>query len=370
MKVLIVGVSTRAIAQSAVAAGHKVISLDYFGDRDQPARAQVYGLQRDFKLTLTLKNLALAAGELASRVDGIVVGAGLENEPAFADLAFKNTWLCNPIDVVKNARNMKVVEECLGDTGLPIPRTVFPGEVIPENGVWLAKDLRRSGGKGVRLWENRAAVKDDMILQEYLKGSLASATFLADGKNAILLGMTYQYAGEKRLNARKFEWCGNVAPFMDDAILKIICRAIQRMTRKIGLVGLNGLDFIVRDGQPFLIEVNPRYSGSVELFEKLLGINAFTMHVNACRGILPGSGFIFPKRKFFGKAILYASKTLKLSSTDGWEEKGLADIPNAGETIPRGAPICTLLNNVANPEDCWKSLVEEAGIFYLSLLDQ
>lgn len=367
MKLLIVGVSTRAMVQSALAAGYEVVSLDFYGDKDQPALVHVYALQRDFKLPLTLKNLALAAGELAARVDGIVIGAGLENESAFADLAIKKTWLCNSIPAVKNARNLKVVGECLVDTGLKIPMTVYPGEKIPENGIWLVKDLRRSGGRGVRLWRTGSALKDGMILQEFLEGCLESATFLADGKDAILLGMTYQYAGEKRLNARKFEWCGNVAPYYDHGIQLKIEKAVRALVRELGLIGLNGMDLIIRDGIPFLIEINPRYSGSVELFEKLLGVNAFSLHVNACHGILPKSDFIYAKDRFSGKAILYAAKTLKLGFTDDWENEGFADIPHSGELIPKGAPICTIFHDASTPEQCWQSLLDKAGILSDSL---
>ena len=37
MKILIVGLSTRAIAESAVRGDHRIVTLDYFGDRDQRA---------------------------------------------------------------------------------------------------------------------------------------------------------------------------------------------------------------------------------------------------------------------------------------------------------------------------------------------
>jgi predicted ATP-grasp superfamily ATP-dependent carboligase len=82
MNVLLVGIVTREMAQSAVAAGYEVISLDYFGDSDQPTSAEAFSLVRDFNLEPNLKNLAFAAKTLAGKVDGVVLGAGLENESA------------------------------------------------------------------------------------------------------------------------------------------------------------------------------------------------------------------------------------------------------------------------------------------------
>ena len=43
------------------------------------------------------------------------------------------------------------------------------------------------------------------------------------------------------------------------------------VTRDFGLVGLNGIDFIARAGVPWPIEVNPRYSASMELLERRCG---------------------------------------------------------------------------------------------------
>ncbi len=40
------------------------------------------------------------------------------------------------------------------------------------------------------------------------------------------------------------------------------------VTGEFGLVGVNGIDFIVRDGIPYAIEVNPRWCASMELVER------------------------------------------------------------------------------------------------------
>jgi predicted ATP-grasp superfamily ATP-dependent carboligase len=48
VRILVVGLSTRAIAESAVRGGHRVVTLDYFGDRDQRALVENHALLRDF----------------------------------------------------------------------------------------------------------------------------------------------------------------------------------------------------------------------------------------------------------------------------------------------------------------------------------
>ena len=48
--VLVVGVSTRAIAESAARAGWRVTSYDAFGDLDQPPQERIVDLERDLGL--------------------------------------------------------------------------------------------------------------------------------------------------------------------------------------------------------------------------------------------------------------------------------------------------------------------------------
>ena len=51
-----------------------------------------------------------------------------------------------------------------------------------------------------------------------------------------------------------------------------------------GLKGLNGIDFLLTaDDEPMFLEVNPRYSASMELFAAAMA-DLFSLHVKACQG--------------------------------------------------------------------------------------
>jgi len=79
MRILITGVSTRAIAESACAAGYDVITLDYFGDLDQKRLCQNYSLKRDFGLPFGPAQLYRASRNL--EFDALVYISNLENYP-------------------------------------------------------------------------------------------------------------------------------------------------------------------------------------------------------------------------------------------------------------------------------------------------
>ena len=79
VRVLVLGVSTRAMVESAVRGGHDVVAVDFFGDRDQARLAESYALRRDLGLPATAEGLAAAAGRIDA--DAVVYGSNLENHP-------------------------------------------------------------------------------------------------------------------------------------------------------------------------------------------------------------------------------------------------------------------------------------------------
>ncbi|MBO0769243.1 MAG: hypothetical protein J2O48_11230, partial [Solirubrobacterales bacterium] len=72
MRVLIVAVSARMLAQLAVADGYAVTALDRFGDVDLRALAPGHTAPN---------NDALVAAGVEVEADAVVYGAGLENRP-------------------------------------------------------------------------------------------------------------------------------------------------------------------------------------------------------------------------------------------------------------------------------------------------
>lgn len=360
MKVLLVGISTRALAQSAVRAGYEVISLDFFGDSDQPAGAEVHSLVRDLGQPPTLLSLAQAAGLFASSAEMVVVEAGLENEPAFLKICPPEKRWGNSNSTIIGVRDLNQVREALTGTGIFLPETVHPGETLPSGGHYLVKDAAHSGGMGVREWDGKTPPRGREVLQRFIDGELASACFVANGRQARLLGLTRQYAGETGLGAPAYAWCGNVAPWGDSDLQRLVLEAVTTLTASFGLVGLNGIDFMARNGVPYLLEVNPRPPASFELFERLLGLNAFQLHVDACQGKLPLGPVTMLPGIAWGKGILYAREDLQLGDTHSWAAQDVSDVPHSGEQIPAWAPVCTIFAQGNNVAGCWENVLARA----------
>jgi predicted ATP-grasp superfamily ATP-dependent carboligase len=122
-------------------------------------------------------------------------------------------------------------------------------------------------------------------------------------------------------------------------------------------MGLFGVDFILNGDEVWLIEVNPRYTASVEIVERCTGVRAIVEHVAACVGgrILAESESPSAKNElgaaFHGKAILFARQDVVISSkfADYCIEESmcfpwptLADVSPAGTPIEAGRPVLTM----------------------------
>jgi len=360
--VLIVGVSTRALAESASRAGYSCVSVDAFGDLDQKSRAENVGLSRDLGRRYSAA-AAVAIGRRSAAASAAYV-ANLENHPAAVRrLALGRHLLGNTPATLVRARDPVAVAEVVQRAGGRVPLTLLPGQARQAlAGVrWLRKPRRGGGGSGVDEWKPGAPLGPHELVQERIEGVLASAAFVADGQRAVLLGMSAGLAGDPAFGARGYRYCGSLYPFSADrALLDRMSAIAGAVTEAFGLVGLNGIDFVLREGEPYVLEINPRYSASMELIERGGRLSVFEAHVAACGGALPSAGAA-PIPEVLGKAILYAKRDVSVGDSGRWLLRDdVRDVPFPGERIRRGHAVCTVFARGADSVTCYGRLVAAA----------
>jgi uncharacterized protein len=365
--VLIVGVSTRALAESASRAGYACVTVDAFGDLDQKSRARNVSLWRDLGRRYSAA-AAVAVGrrfpEASASVPAAYVG-NLENHPAAVRrLALGRRLLGNTPATLLRARDPLALAEAVRRAGGRVPRTLLPDQVrhADAGAWWLRKPRCGGGGSGVKEWKPGAPLRPHELVQERIDGVLASAAFVADGRRAVLLGISKGLAGDPAFGATGYRYCGSVYPFSAEGSLLDRMSAIAgAVTGAFGLVGLNGIDFVLREGEPYVLEINPRYSASMELIERSGRLSIFEAHVAACGGELPSAG-AFPVPEVLGKAVLYARRNVMVGDSRRWLLRNdVRDVPFPGERIPRGHPVCTVFAHGANSVACYARLVAAAA---------
>jgi uncharacterized protein len=367
-KLLIVGVTTRALAVSAARSGYEVTAIDGFGDLDLRAAAQVIPARspqgsRFDPAAAVRSGAAVPAGLVAYT-------SNLENHPAEVErLASGRRLLGNRSDVLMRVRNPIELMRVLRSHGVSVPRARATA-TLDTSCDWLVKPRRSGGGHGVSVWKFGDPVPRSSYLQERIDGIPGSVLFVADGRDAVVLGLSRQLVGDLRFGAHGFRYCGSflagrvASLFPEQSRLAATATAMARfITMEFGLVGLNGIDFMARQGVPYPVEVNPRYSASMELIERACGTSIFELHVRACHGELPAD--LPPADGIEGKAVVFARRELVMRETDSWlGDESFADVPHPGDHIEAGRPICTVLARARSAGACLKRLIRLAGTAY------
>jgi predicted ATP-grasp superfamily ATP-dependent carboligase len=372
-RVLIAGVSTRAAAESAARAGFAVTAIDAFADLDQHAGVRA---------TSVPAYSATAAARAARGVecDAVAYLSNFENRTAAVRrlAAGRALWGNSPA-VLERVRNPVQVAAALQQRGLPTPAVCLTSDDASPATRWLAKPRASGGGQRVGAWARGQALPRGAYLQQFVEGTPASLVFVAAGGRMVPLGMSRQLVGEAAFGTSGFRYCGSILgaagdPQLGDdrAVLESACATAHALAMDFGLVGVNGVDFIAQGGEAWPIEVNPRWSSSMELMERAYGVSVFGAHAAACMaGTLTPFDHAAARRtaeRAVGKAIVFARAAITAGDTRGWlGDATVRDVPRPGVTIAAGMPVCTVYADGANASACHAALVARAERVYAEL---
>jgi len=352
MRLLVAGFSVRHIACSAARAGHDVIAADSFCDLD---------LERCASKSLLL-NQDTAIQILPALIerhspDALVLGPGLE-ETKVRGIRILN----NPPELAAKVSDKLWLARWLEERGFPFIKTYqepstdfidFPMVIKPQKG---------AGGVGCRLVDSPDDLRweEGLIIQEWVSGRPASVSVIGDGRDARAVAANEQIIGASWAGAEDFRYSGNITPLEPD--FPGLAVMAEEIVAELGLVGSNGVDFLLTENGPVVVEVNPRFQGSLDTVELSTGLNVFKAHLDSFQGILPKRpsplNVNLGHQRTAGRIIFYAPEDLRIASELSIE--GLADIPRPGALIISGDPIASILATGENRADVINLLMDRA----------
>lgn len=367
--ILVVGLSARALSQSARAGGYAPLAADFFGDLDlrEAAEASVKidgDLKRGFEWDHLIGGLdALAAGRSPR---GIVCGTGFEDRPEFLErLAERWPLWGNPAATVARAKDPQLLAELCGRLGIPHPRLSL---ALPAAGDWVRKRKGSAGGTHVAACVGEEAGAGpsagpyrrddgDVYWQERVAGEAVAALVLGCHEGALVLGFSAQWTDPAPAAPFRYGGAARPAP-LSPAIETALAEAAASVVEASGLVGLNSVDFLVDPDGWTLIEINPRPGATLDVFQPE-GESLFALHVEACRGRMPAE-----RPTFEGVAaacIVYARRAVASVPSLAWPD-WTADRQAPGTSIEIGAPVCTVLAQAGDPAVARRLAEERAGV--------
>jgi predicted ATP-grasp superfamily ATP-dependent carboligase len=374
LRILIVGASIRAAAQSARRSGFQPVGGDLFGDADLRAICDV-SVVRDYPDEFQ------RLFETCS-FDGWMFTGALENH---ANLLrrWSSRWPYwgTSADDIERLRDPETLRDKLAAAGIHAPDVYRRRAPIDPSHVYLRKPLRSAGGLhiyrvpgGTDLdWSAR-----DSYLQEFIPGTSYAAVYIAANREAQLLGVTRQLVGAAWCGATGFRYSGSIGPVaISESAESEWLRIGKALSQSFNLQGLLGVDAIVNEQGVWPVEVNPRYTASVEILERAIDdCRVIDRHVQACR-----DHRLLPFRRntcntLHGKAVIYAPAetwltasviqatasviqvTTSLQNEDSWPLT--ADIPHPGK-VRAGQPIMTIFAHAETEETVLATLQARAS---------
>ena len=198
---------------------------------------------------------------------------------------------------------------------------------------------------------------------------------MAAAGEAVPLGFSRQIIGDAAFGGSGYRYCGSILALLDDPQFEngreLFGRAAglaRLVASEFDLAGLNGIDFIARQGIPFLLEVNPRWSSSVEVAERAFRTTFFQAHVDAFeRGTVPSFDYLsqLSQAAAFGKAIVYARSDGFINGSEHWlGDPDVRDVPPARQHFRAGQPICSVFAEAADSASCFRALAGRAERIY------
>ena len=197
-----------------------------------------------------------------------------------------------------------------------------------------------------------------VVIQDFLEGIPSSVSLLSTKNEALSVAVNEQLIGIPWLSRLPFAYCGNITPFRTEQAEEMEALA-EELVLEFKLLGSNGVDFLVTENGPVVLEINPRFQGSLDTVEKAMNINLFEAHAGCFRGELPEK----PEAKCFAaRGIIYSDRELfidrKLMDVI-LREKG-ADIPLQGTVVEPDGPLTSLFSCTSTREEAVLSLEKGA----------
>jgi predicted ATP-grasp superfamily ATP-dependent carboligase len=317
-----------------------VVVLDCFADRDTAAVAhEAAVVAKPGTMHLDRAMVIRRANDLApaAQCAGLVVGSGFERGGTFLSrLAAGRKLMGNPPGVIANVKDPRRLFPLLDRIGIPHPEVRLTPPATPVG--WLAK--RAGGAGGTHVGDaGEGGTGRDLYFQRFEAGRVCSVLFLCDGTRASVVGFNEQWIRQVGTN-RPFVYAGAIGGLaLPEAVVRDIRVRLDGLVSATGLIGLAGLDFLSRDGEWLALEVNPRPTATLDLYDADYPGGLFHAHLQACAGKLP-TGEV-PRSAVRAQVIVPADEPWQLPEGFAFPP-WCRDLPQEGHRFQPGEPICTV----------------------------
>lgn len=320
------------LSQLCVDAGFLPIAVDCFADQD----TQALSLEAVKVNSLVFADIEPVLRDVMRRhgVRQLLYGSGFEHHPASLAM-IEQDWriLGNGSVLFRRFQDKREFFNQLDRLGIHYPETSFSLPRMADN--WLSKPVQGLGGLGVVPAGLVGEFDRNSYWQKRLDGDSYSALFVADGNDVMILGFNRQWSiAVDEYTPFMFSGIHNCARLPSN-VWRLLANWLVRLLDVYQLRGLGSLDFIVQDGQCYVLEINPRIPASAQLY----GRKVFALHRAACHGLLRRGRTLRVRPR--GYQVVFAGAELQVPIIN-WPNWAV-DLPAPGAIVGQGQPICSII---------------------------
>jgi predicted ATP-grasp superfamily ATP-dependent carboligase len=276
----------------------------------------------------------------------------LENRPELVGrlAAIRPLWGVDEAGL-RLVRHPLFLGHALERAGLPFLPVRQSDDGLPRDGSWLRKRRNSAGGYGVEPLLSPARL-GRFFYQRRADGLSLSALFVADRMGRCSwLGLTRQLLGRPGF---PYAFRGSVGPWPvpDEVAGRIAATGAALAAASSGrLIGIFGVDLILSpDGVVWPVEVNPRYTASVEVLELAGKVSLLDAHLRACEGKSVATSPVRHADRCVAKAFVFAESDASFDgvafnppdAADPYQVLPFGDVPEPGTWIAAGSPMMTV----------------------------
>ena len=226
---------------------------------EKPAGVVVaFGGQTAIKLTQTLDNAGIPI--LGTSAEGI----DLAEDRSRFDALLEEFGIRRP-----KGRSVTTLEEALeAAKALRYPVLLRPSYVIGGQNMTIAYDESDT----TRYMNNILAggIDNPVLIDRYMPGTELEVDVISDGKDVLIPGIMEHI---ERAGVHSGDSIAVYPPFnLTDRFLNIICDSSRKLALALGTKGLVNIQYLIFDGELYVIEVNPRASRTVPYISKVTGV--------------------------------------------------------------------------------------------------
>ena len=361
-KLLLIGINTRSMLNSALKLDYEIYSTSYFSTSDTPTikNQKIILKETDgescgiFEDNFNSKNILEISKDYIDEVDYIIPISGISP----ADFKKKDQKKILGNKNIKDVENKYEFHKRIKDEFLT-PMTFHISDMDEAfeinknypNIQFILKPVKGSGGYDINLLNNEKDYEfncNEFIMQEYVNGINVSSSVLSNRTNAKTIVNSRLLTMNDFGNENSFIYIGNILPLTNKSIMSTVddTNAINREMKntsenlidKFNLIGSNGVDYILNENGLYVIEINPRIQGTFECVEKTFGINMLEAHIKACQGEI----IEMPKAKYYTyKKIIYSPTRMKYHPLN---LDNIYDLPHMGSITEKNEPLLTIID--------------------------